>query len=655
MPTSPTSPTAWMERNGKVDLEKNQPLRRWMILNKQYKKGRYPFMPRNVDTMTALLNRFRNKDGEIDRKKLARLETAQRVYFMRRKKSKFSARLKDELFLLGAYIFDLFSPDPDDIGKFVIVLAPLVVMSILCIHSYMSGQLTTFEAELRFRECEAEQAIVYAARVETQSLLTRTALSASLTLELAGDAEQTAALNANATRDLVQQELDSSMANLLASEAAYTAQSATEGVQQNVIGDQVYDGVHSAGRAQGRLAGLRGPEGEITDERCAAGQLDAAFCAELEQAVRDANAYNANVDGLFADNDALDVSMQAGRDALDQATERAQRLQEQQGIRAQAAQEDAELQAQKAQTVALAAADDIALTEADQAAANDVLDPWAALGALTAVSSGSALADDAVSVALLEAKLANTASGGFGAAERTCTQLFVPARASPGLMERSLDGFRRNFPDEFLVRWGARYSPNILDEDQGYRFFSSIFVHGSWAQLLSTALTIGVLGSVLERRYGSVRFVSIFLLSGLGGGFLGAIADGGCSVVTGADGAAFGLIGFYLCDSAVSYLSKMAKPMALPMAFDTVLAVIVCIVQIVSAFTGGPLGHLTNFGGFITGFVVSTVSMPSFISETLESALPAVSSLVCIFLFAVLPGVFYAQDVPFCPEEDWVL
>ena len=610
---------------------------RWGKLRKQFEAGSYPFRPHMRHRLVKLLRRYLKPDGRLDRNKLQRLEVAQRVTIKRSQGASLSERLKDELFLISAYVFDTLSPGVDAMGKFWPVLSPLVCMVIFGVHSFMAGQYTTYQTELRYRECEAEQAIAAASRAETQALLAQVTASAALALESANAAQVTAALVANAT---IAEEIDATdrtIATLTAMSDNQARQQQEQGGKQGDLGNDVFARVHDAHRAQDRVGAL---EAELDLDN-----LSREEQVMLEQARADKDRQDESVKSLFDEVSALDSEMQAGRDLADNAETVATLHEEKQQTRISAAQGLADLQIGQAQVIASGATDQLDSAAAATAAANDLLDPWAAVGTLDA----SLLASDAAAVALLEAKLSAVSGNGYGAVEHTC-ELFAPTRASPGIFESSLHGFSKPFDAEYLVRWGARYVPSLLEDDEGYRWIASTFVHGSWSQLSTSMLVIGVVGILLERRYGSLRFLSVFVLSALGANFVGALADSECDVVTGATGATFGLMAFYVLDAALCSFHAVAPPTI----FAWSSATLVSLIQIAAAFTGGSIGHLTNFGGFVTGLVVSTIMIPHFVQERLEVLVLPVTAIGVLVVFAVLPAVFYVQSTPYCAEQ-WEL
>lgn len=79
-------------------------------------------------------------------------------------------------------------------------------------------------------------------------------------------------------------------------------------------------------------------------------------------------------------------------------------------------------------------------------------------------------------------------------------------------------------PDD-LIRWGGNFAPLTLT-DEPWRLFSSMFLHAGIWHLAVNMYMLFILGALVEKQYGSVRFTVIYLLSGLGGGLLSAFWHG---------------------------------------------------------------------------------------------------------------------------------
>jgi membrane associated rhomboid family serine protease len=95
-----------------------------------------------------------------------------------------------------------------------------------------------------------------------------------------------------------------------------------------------------------------------------------------------------------------------------------------------------------------------------------------------------------------------------------------------------------------LTRLGDRlalYGPAVAN-GQDYRLITAAFVHYGLLHLALNMYALYLIGGVLERYVGSVRFLAIYLISALAGSF-GALLITPHAPTVGASGAIFGLMG----------------------------------------------------------------------------------------------------------------
>src|SRR5690606_12288461 len=76
-----------------------------------------------------------------------------------------------------------------------------------------------------------------------------------------------------------------------------------------------------------------------------------------------------------------------------------------------------------------------------------------------------------------------------------------------------------------------------------YRFLTSMFLHYGIIHLLFNMYVLWVVGQYLERELGAVRYLSLYLVSGLGGGVLTYLLSAPNTAAAGASGCIFGLFG----------------------------------------------------------------------------------------------------------------
>ena len=70
------------------------------------------------------------------------------------------------------------------------------------------------------------------------------------------------------------------------------------------------------------------------------------------------------------------------------------------------------------------------------------------------------------------------------------------------------------------LRFGAYYAPYVLGDGEWYRLFTSVFLHFGPEHLGSNMLSLYVLGSFVEQYFGRLRYLVIYLISGLCGNLL---------------------------------------------------------------------------------------------------------------------------------------
>ena len=87
--------------------------------------------------------------------------------------------------------------------------------------------------------------------------------------------------------------------------------------------------------------------------------------------------------------------------------------------------------------------------------------------------------------------------------------------------------------DPYLIRY----------EYEAWRFVTPIFLHANIAHLLSNVIGQLMIGSQIENDIGSLRFLVLYLMSGIGGILFSAMCDNGQSC--GASTSIYGLIGSY--------------------------------------------------------------------------------------------------------------
>lgn len=100
-------------------------------------------------------------------------------------------------------------------------------------------------------------------------------------------------------------------------------------------------------------------------------------------------------------------------------------------------------------------------------------------------------------------------------------------------------------PDSLQLAWGANFAPATTD-GEWWRLATAMFLHFGIIHLLMNMVALWDSGRLVERQFGTIRFVGIYLASGLTGNLLSLIIHGDRAVSGGASGAIFGIYGALL-------------------------------------------------------------------------------------------------------------
>lgn len=150
----------------------------------------------------------------------------------------------------------------------------------------------------------------------------------------------------------------------------------------------------------------------------------------------------------------------------------------------------------------------------------------------------------------------------------------------------------------FLLEHGAMFVPKLIEEGEYYRLFTSMFLHFGFEHLMNNMVTLVLIGWNLEIEIGKIKFLLIYILSGLGGNILSAWYET-CtmeySISAGASGAIFGIIG------ALLYVAMRNHGQIGDISGKRILIMI--IISLYYGFTSSGVDNLAHIGGLLTGFV----------------------------------------------------
>lgn len=137
----------------------------------------------------------------------------------------------------------------------------------------------------------------------------------------------------------------------------------------------------------------------------------------------------------------------------------------------------------------------------------------------------------------------------------------------------------------------------FISEGEIWRAFTSMFLHAGFLHLLFNMFSLYLFGPELERMAGKARFLTIYLLAGLGGSLLTYMLyiDNPMYASVGASGAIFGIFGAY-----ASILVRYYK--STPQLRQILLPIIV--ISVILTFLQSNVNAASHIGGLITGFML---------------------------------------------------
>lgn len=154
----------------------------------------------------------------------------------------------------------------------------------------------------------------------------------------------------------------------------------------------------------------------------------------------------------------------------------------------------------------------------------------------------------------------------------------------------------------FMLDKGAMYVPYVLEYGEYYRMVTSVFLHFGFDHLINNMISLGFLGWQLEQEVGKIKFLLIYLISGIAGNVLSGVWElftGDYAVSAGASGAVFGIIGALLYIAMRNH-GRIGDVSGRGLVFMVVLT-------LYHGFTSTGVDNLAHIGGFITGFVLGVL------------------------------------------------
>lgn len=153
-----------------------------------------------------------------------------------------------------------------------------------------------------------------------------------------------------------------------------------------------------------------------------------------------------------------------------------------------------------------------------------------------------------------------------------------------------------------LTSYLALWHP-LTGKFEVYQLITHMFTHAGWMHLLFNMYALWLFGSMLERNWGSVRFIIFYLACGFGAAAAQLLIAPSPVPAVGASGAVMGLL------AAFAYTYPNVQFFIIPFPFAIRAKWLVVIYVAIDLFGGlgfarSGIAHFAHLGGLATGFLL---------------------------------------------------
>lgn len=159
-------------------------------------------------------------------------------------------------------------------------------------------------------------------------------------------------------------------------------------------------------------------------------------------------------------------------------------------------------------------------------------------------------------------------------------------------------------------------------------FVTSQFLHAGFVHIIGNMWFLKIFGDNVEERFGSIRYLLIYLLSGVMGGFIQYVFSPRSDIpMLGASGAVAGVLGAYLVFfprhkiETLVPLGLFTRIIDVPASFMLIYWFIIQVFSGVGSVAVAQIGGVAfwaHVGGFVTGYLIAKLSRPSALGSVVE-------------------------------------
>eukprot|EP01114_Cavostelium_apophysatum_P017521 TRINITY_DN5226_c0_g1_i1.p1 TRINITY_DN5226_c0_g1~~TRINITY_DN5226_c0_g1_i1.p1 ORF type:complete len:330 (-),score=52.92 TRINITY_DN5226_c0_g1_i1:15-1004(-) len=190
-------------------------------------------------------------------------------------------------------------------------------------------------------------------------------------------------------------------------------------------------------------------------------------------------------------------------------------------------------------------------------------------------------------------------------------------------------------PSSALITLGAKVSP-LMKSGQVWRFITPIFLHAGLIHIFFNVFAQLRFGMALERRWGLIKYVALYFVSGIGGVLMSCLIRYN-TLSVGASGAIMGLMGGYLAEIIMTWHKTD------PRLRQTSLIQLVFVIVITMVISASPyIDAGAHFGGVVVGYLMGNLYFAvDHQSAAVRKIAIVISAILMLAFFVVGFAVFY--------------
>ncbi|MCM2535462.1 rhomboid family intramembrane serine protease [Neobacillus pocheonensis] len=154
------------------------------------------------------------------------------------------------------------------------------------------------------------------------------------------------------------------------------------------------------------------------------------------------------------------------------------------------------------------------------------------------------------------------------------------------------------FPNYWIVETFSGVNLYIM-EGELWRLLTPTFLHSGFSHMLLNSFSLLLFGPALERMLGRIKFLFVYLVSGLIANIATLVFEPLTYTHVGSSGAIFGLFGFYL---AIIMFRKDRLSRQ-----HSQIIMILCIVSLIMTFLQPNINIVAHLSGIIGGFTLGAI------------------------------------------------